>query len=151
VLRMGHYASHVDLGEMTRQAFAAWNARRFDEVLDYFHEDAVWDMTPFGLAGVGEYRGHDGLRRFFSEWLETFPDSSIEVEDVEVREPWTLSIVVQRVSGASSNAPVPFRYGGIGRWRDGRLEFVQNHADLDAGRAAFHERVATEAPVDSHV
>src|SRR2546429_236973 len=103
----------MDLAELTRQAFAAWNARRFDEVLEHFHEDAVWDMTPFGLAGVGEYRGHEGLRRFFAEWLETFPDSSIEVEDVEVRDPWTLSIVVQRVSGASSHAPVPFRYGGV--------------------------------------
>jgi ketosteroid isomerase-like protein len=141
----------MDLAELTRQAFAAWNARRFDEVLEHFHEDAVWDMTPFGLAGVGEYRGHEGLRRFFAEWLETFPDSSIEVEDVEVRDPWTLSIVVQRVSGASSHAPVPFRYGGIGRWRDGRLEFVQNHADMEAAREAFHERVATETPVDSHV
>jgi ketosteroid isomerase-like protein len=141
----------MDLGDRTRSAFAAWNARRFDQVLDYFHEDALWDMTPFGLAGVGEYRGHDGLRRFFDEWLEAFPDSSVEVEEVEERDPWTFSIVVQRVSGAVSHTPVPFRYGGIGRWRDGRLELVQNHADVEAGRAAFEELAAKPRAVDSRV
>ena len=141
----------MDLADLTRKGFAAWNDRRFDTVLQYFHEDALWDMTPFGLAGVGEYRGHDGLRRFFAEWLEAFPDSSIEIEDVEVREPFTYAIVVQRVSGASSHTPVPFRYGGIGRWRDGRLEFVQNHADLEAGRAAFEELAASPRAVDSRV
>jgi len=141
----------MDLADLTRKGFAAWNDRRFDQLLRYFHEDALWDMTPFGLAGVGEDRGHDGLRRFFQEWLEAFPDSSVEIEDVEVREPWTFAIVVQSVSGASSHTPVPFRYGGIGRWRDGRLEFVQNHSDLEAGRAVFEELAASPRAVDSHV
>jgi ketosteroid isomerase-like protein len=139
----------MELGELTRTAFAAWNARRFDEVLRYFHEDAVWDMTPFELAGVGEYRGHEGLRRFFAEWLEAFPDSSVEVEDVEVRGDWTLSIVEQRVSGSSSHAQVPFRYAGIGHWREGRLEFVQNHLDLDRARAVLEELVAAERRIES--
>jgi hypothetical protein len=100
---------------------------------------------------VGEYKGHDGLRRFFAEWLEAFPDSSVEVESVEVREPWTLSVVVQHVSGAASHTPVPFRYGGIGRWRDGRLEFVQNHSDLDSAREHFDALSARARPVDSRL
>ena len=103
------------------------------------------------IARIERESGHDGLRRFFQEWLEAFPDSSVEIEDVEVREPWTFAIVVQSVSGASSHTPVPFRYGGIGRWRDGRLEFVQNHSDLEAGRAVFEELAASPRAVDSHV
>lgn len=139
----------MEIGELTRTAFEAWNARRFDDVLGYFHEDAVWDVTPFGLAGVGEYRGHDGLRRFFAEWLEAFPDSSIQVEEVEVRDDWTLSIVEQRVSGSSSHAQVPFRYAGIGHWRENRLEFVQNHLDLERARAVFEELVAADSRIES--
>jgi ketosteroid isomerase-like protein len=139
----------VDLRELTRTAFAAWNDRRFDEVLRFFHEDAVWDMTPFGLAGVTEYHGHAGLKRFFEEWLEVFPDSSIEVEQVEVREPWTLAVVAQQVSGGTSHTPVPFRYGGVGRWRDGRLELVRNHPDLDEARAAFDRLAAADTPANS--
>jgi hypothetical protein len=32
---------------------------------------------------------------------------------------------------------VPFHYAGIGHWRDGRLDFVENHSDLDAAGLAF--------------
>lgn len=133
----------MGLGELTRQAFAAWNERRFEDVLEYFHEDALWDMRPFGLPGVGDFRGHDGLRRFFDEWLEAFPDSTIEVSEVEERGVWTLAVVVQRVSGGTSGAPVPFAYGGIGRWRDGRLEFVENHPELTSAREAYESYVAS--------
>jgi hypothetical protein len=47
--------------------------------------------------------------------------------------------LLQTVSGRSSGTPVPFHYGGIGRWRDGRLELVENHPDLDRARAAFDQ------------
>lgn len=127
----------MSLGELTRRAFAAWNERRLDDLLAFFHEDAVWDMRPFGAPGMGAYHGHAGMRRFMAEWLEAFPDSTIEVADVEENGPWTLAIVVQQVSGGASGTPVPFTYAGIGRWREGRLEFVENHPALDPGRAAY--------------
>jgi hypothetical protein len=50
---------------------------------------------------------------------------------------WTMTLVLQMVSGGASGTPVPFRYAGIGHWRDGRLDFVENHSDLDAARVAF--------------
>lgn len=131
----------MGLGDLTRQAFEAWNERRITDLLAYFDERIVWDMTPFGLPGVGEYRGHQGFRRFVSDWLEAFPDSSIAVEEVEERGPWTYAIVIQSVTGGASGAAVPFRYGGIGRWEDEKLVFVQNHSDLAQGRAAYEEFV----------
>jgi ketosteroid isomerase-like protein len=130
--------------ELTRRGFELWNDRRFDDLLELFHEEARWDMTPFGVPDMAVFHGHAGLRRFFAEWLQTFPDSSIEVEDVEQRGDWTLSLVLQSVSGGASGTPVPFTYGGIGHWRDGRLDFVQNHPDMDQARAAF-ERFASTA------
>jgi ketosteroid isomerase-like protein len=125
------------IADLTREAFARWNAREFDQLLELFHEDAVWDITPVGIPDMQRYEGHAGLRRFFADWLATFPDSTIEVEEVEVCGDWGLATVLQRVSGASSGAAVPFRYFGIGRWRDGRLEFVENHLDERLGHAAF--------------
>ena len=85
------------------------------------------------------FQGHEGLRRFFAEWLEAFPDSSIEVEDVEQRGEWTLTLVLQMVSGGASGTPVPFRYAGIGHWRDGRLDLVENHSDLDSAGLGLPE------------
>ena len=123
--------------DLARRGFEHWNERRFDRVLEFFHEDAVWDMSPFGTPDMAVFRGHASLKRFFAEWLQAFPDSTIEVEDVEHHGDWTLSIVLQLVSGRASGTPVPFRYGGIGHWRDGRLDLVENHPDLDRARSAF--------------
>jgi ketosteroid isomerase-like protein len=132
--------------DLVRRGFAHWNERRFDRVLDFFHEDAVWDMSPFGIPDMGAFRGHDGLRRFFAEWLRTFPDSTVEIEDVEQQGDWTLSVVLQRVSGGASGAPVPFRYGGIGHWRDGRLDLVENHPDLEQAGIVFKTYVSADDP-----
>jgi ketosteroid isomerase-like protein len=133
--------------DLARRGFEHWNARRFDPLLDFFHEDAVWDMRPFGVPDMDVFNGHDGLKRFWAEWLQAFPDSTIEVEDVEERGDWTLSLVLQRVSGGASGTPVPFRYGGIGHWRDGRLDFVENHPDLDRARTAFERYASADAGV----
>jgi ketosteroid isomerase-like protein len=124
--------------DLARRGFELWNDRRVDDLLALFHEDAVWDMGPFGIPGMSTaFEGHDGLRRFFSEWLEAFPDSTIEVEGVEQRGEWTMTLVLQMVSGGASGTPVPFRYAGIGHWRDGRLDLVENHSNLDAAGLAF--------------
>jgi ketosteroid isomerase-like protein len=130
--------------DLARRGFEHWNARRFDRLKEFFHEDAVWDMTPFGMPDMGAFHGHEGLKRFFAEWLQTFPDSTIEIEDVQERGDWTLSVVLQRVSGGASGTPVPFRYGGVGHWKDGRLDFVENHPDLDRARTAFERYVASD-------
>jgi ketosteroid isomerase-like protein len=138
--------------DLARRGFEHWNERRFDSLLALFHEDAVWDMGPFGIPDMTVFRRHEGLKRFFAEWLQTFPDSTVEVEDVEQSGDWTLTVVLQSVSGKVSGTPVPFRYGGIGHWRDGRLDFVENHPDLDRALTAF-ERYASAAdpvPTRSH-
>ena len=129
--------AEISNAELVRRGFALWNDRRFDRLLEYFHEDAVWAMRPFGIPDMSVFNGHAGLRRFFDEWLQTFPDSTVQVEGVEEDGDWTLSLVLQMVSGAAGGTPVPFRYGGVGHWRDGRLDFVENHPDMDAARAAF--------------
>ena len=133
--------------DLARRGFEHWNERRIEPLLEFFHEDAVWDMRPFGVPDMAAFQGHDGLRRFFTEWLQAFPDSSIEVEGVEQRGDWTLTVVLQLVSGGSSGTPVPFRYGGVGHWRDGRLDFVENHPDLDRARLAFSGYASAEVPM----
>jgi ketosteroid isomerase-like protein len=122
---------------LARRGFELWNDRRFEDLLTLFHEDAVWDMSPFGIPDMARFEGHSGLRRFFAEWLQAFPDAAIEMEDVEQRGEWTMSLVLQVVSGAASGTPVPFRYAGVGHWRDGRLDFVENHSNLEMARLAF--------------
>jgi ketosteroid isomerase-like protein len=134
--------------ELTRRGFQLWNERRFDGVLEFFHEDVVWDMRPFEIPDMAVFKGHEGMRRFWTEWLQAFPDSTIEVEEIEEQGDWTLSVVLQLVTGGASGTPVPFRYGGVGRWRDGRLDYVENHPDLERARTAFERYASAEEPAE---
>jgi ketosteroid isomerase-like protein len=132
--------------DLIRRGFEHWNERRFDSLLKFFHQDAVWDMSAFGIPDMAVFHGHEGLKRFFAEWLQAFPDSTVEIEDVEERGDWTLSVVLQLVSGGASETPVPFRYAGIGHWSEGRLDFVENHPDLNGARIAFERYASANDP-----
>jgi ketosteroid isomerase-like protein len=137
-----------EIEALTRRAFERWNARDYDHLLELFEEEATWDMSPIGVPGMHEYRGHSRIRRFFEEWLEAFPDSSVEVESVEQRGEWGFATVIQRVHGGSSGVPATFHYYGIGHWRSGRLTFVENYVDRELAWDAF--RLYTEAPTPEH-
>jgi len=130
---------------LTRRAFERWNARDFDGLLELFEEDATWDMSPASIPGMGAYHGHRAIRRWFAQWLEVFPDSSVEVEDLDVRGDWGLVTILQHASGGSSGAPAPFRYYGVGRWRDERLVMVENYMDAAKARAAFEAYTREES------
>lgn len=141
-------AAQPSNAELTRRGFEHWNARRFETLLlEYFHEHVVWDMSAFGFPDMAVFRGHEGMRRFFESWLQAFPDSTVEIDAVEEQGDWTLSVVLQVVSGGASGTPVPFRYGGVGHWTDGRLDFVENHPDLDRARIAFRRYASAEVPM----
>jgi hypothetical protein len=132
--------------QLTRRAFELWNARDFDRLLECFHHDAVWDISPIGVPGMGEYRGHDAIQRFFAQWLEAFPDSVIEIESFEARGEWSFAGLLQRISGGSSGVEVPFHYYGIGHWPEGKMRFVENHTDAEAARAAYVRYSEGSAP-----
>jgi ketosteroid isomerase-like protein len=135
----------MSVEDLTRAAFGLWNARDFDGLLGCYHEDAVWDVSPIGAPGMGEYRGKGEIRRFFEQWLEAFPDSVIEVETFEEHGDWGFAGCLQRVSGGSSGVEVPFRYWGIGHWPGGRMKFVENHTDSDVARAAYDAYVRSDS------
>ena len=67
---------------------------------------------------------------------------------MEQRGEWTMSLVLPAGERRAPAArPVPFRYAGVGHWRDGRLDFVENHSDLDRARTAFASSAASPAAI----
>lgn len=62
--------------ELTRR-FAAG-----DRVLrEYFDPDIVWDTSASGMPSAGVYHGHQGVERFFGDWLAPWDDYEIETSD----------------------------------------------------------------------
>jgi len=108
---------NVELGYQTMDAF---NRRDLDAFLALMDHDV--ETVPRTTALEGEnYRGHDGVRRWWNQLLAVFPDFRIEVVD-EVRDlgDLTFSLVRLRGSGAGSAAPTNQAFWVANRWRRGK-------------------------------
>ena len=68
--------------ELVYQGFDAWNRRDLDAALAGSHPDV--EATPVRGPAATTYRGHEGIRQFWSDIFGTFPDFSTEV--VEARD-----------------------------------------------------------------
>jgi len=108
--------------EVTRRAFQAFNDRDLDALLALLDTDVV--AFPILAAMEGGYQGHDGVRRWWTALLGTFPDFSAEL--VQVRDCGSLTVACLRMrgSGAESDTPVDatawqvthFQHGKCIRW-----------------------------------
>jgi ketosteroid isomerase-like protein len=73
-----------------------------------------------------EFRGHEGLRRFFNEWVGNL---GVRGEMEAVLEAGDRVVVIARAQGAgdASGAPATIRSGQVYSFRDGRISAVDNY------------------------
>ncbi len=104
--------------ELTRRGFEAFNERDLEGLVAALDDDV--EMFPVLAAMEGGYNGHDGVRRWWSVLLASFPDISVEV--LEVRDLGEVTIAVVRVAGHGAESDTPFdaTVWQVHRWRDGK-------------------------------
>ncbi len=104
--------------ELLHRAIDAFNRRDLDDFLAL--ADPEIELTPLNLElEGGAYRGHDGLRSFWREYTDVFPDFQSEVE--EVRELGEMTLARVRLTGHGTGSAVPFEgpIWQLARWRSG--------------------------------
>ena len=74
---------------------------------DYFDPDVIWDTSADTMPSAGIYRGHEGVERFFREWLGAWSDYTIETREC---------------IDAGDSIVMVFRQGGVGRGSGVRTE-----------------------------
>jgi ketosteroid isomerase-like protein len=109
--------------ELTRRAFEAFKDRDLDGLLGILDDDV--EAFPI-LAGMeGGYRGHDGIRRWWTGLLGTFPAFRAEIVELHDHGDSTIAVMRMRGHGAESDTPVDaaawqvshFRHGKCIGWR----------------------------------
>ena len=107
--------------ELNYRSHDAFNRRDLEGFLVL--NDPEVEFTPYerAIEGLGPYRGHDGVRIWWEETLETLPDLTVELEDV--RGVGDLTLVRGRLwgHGAESGASFERTYWGVFRWRDKKI------------------------------
>jgi len=67
--------------EVVKEFTRLYEAGDRDKWRAYFDPGVVWDASASGMPSAGIYHGHQGVERFFRDWLATWSDYEIETTD----------------------------------------------------------------------
>ena len=112
--------------ELALLMYEAFNRRDLDRFLALMHDEV--EIEPRLGALEGDYRGHEGVRRWWSNLLDVLPDYTAEVEELDGLGDMTLGRIRGRGRGAASSAPVVETWWQLIRWRDGKCIWWRNFA-----------------------
>ena len=130
---LGGRMSRENLG-LVLVMYEAFNRRDLDAALALMHDGV--EIAPRLGALEGNYRGHEGVRRWWSNLLEFFPDYAAEVEEVDDLGDMTLGRIRGTAHGAASSTPVVETWWQLIRWSDGQCIWWRNFAtEAEASRA----------------
>jgi ketosteroid isomerase-like protein len=78
-----------------------------EEWREHFDPNVVWDTSTSELPGASIYHGHEGVVRFFRDWLETWTD---------------YEVATREYIDAGDGVVIVFRQSGTGRGSGVRVE-----------------------------
>jgi ketosteroid isomerase-like protein len=110
--------------------------RLTDEALSRFVDPEVeWFAVTHSLLAVDSYRGFDGVRRFWGEFLSMW--DSYKVEPLRFDAAGDQVAVVVHIVGRTHELEVDETRSSLLTVRDGRIARVQSFADPEGAREAL--------------
>ncbi len=64
--------------EIVKEFTSLFEAGDRDSWRSYFDPDVIWDTSASQMLMSGVYRGHEGVERFFADWLAVWEDYTVE-------------------------------------------------------------------------
>jgi ketosteroid isomerase-like protein len=113
--------------EIVRRLWEAADRRDTDAVLALYDADVELDGTGFPLVAQegAVYRGHDGLRRLFAEWRETWRDADAQLHEIVDAGDRVISIYTYRAHGRASGTPIEEEFATVSTIASGKVVRVQ--------------------------
>jgi ketosteroid isomerase-like protein len=130
--------------ELVRRLYAAlasegsgrdFELRLTDEALSRFLDPRIeWLPVPDSVLAADSYRGFEGVRRFWSEFVSTW--ESYRVEPLRFDDTGDQVAVVVHIVGRTHDLEVDDTRSSLLTVRDGRVVRVQSFADAEGAREA---------------
>ena len=108
--------------ELLRQGFERFLAGRSDFGVELLDPQVEWDATDSGVPDLeAVYRGVEGVRSFWREWLASWETVSFEYELIDAGDR-VLALIDQRMRGRSTGIEVAFgKYAHLYTFRNGLI------------------------------
>ena len=120
--------------EAVLRGYAAFNRGDLDAAIEGFHPEIEWH-GPGVFPDEDVYRGVEGVRRFWGEFLSTW--ESYKVEPLSFHDAGDQVAVVVHISGRTHDLEVGETRSSLLTVRDGRIARVQSFADPEGAREAL--------------
>ena len=110
--------------DLAYRALDALNRRDWDAFLALVDEEV--EIESRLVAIEGGYHGHEGLRRWWNDFLGAFPDYTAEIQ--EIRDLGDVTLAHMRGWGHSAGSAMPLvdPFWQPVRWRDGKCVWWRN-------------------------
>ena len=118
------------------ESFEAFNRGDIERWLETYHPDAIVELQNVELEG--EYSGHDGLRRFFAEFAESFEMFEVHYSDIRDLGDRVLGLGTLRTTGRGSRIENDGPVAILASYRDGLCTHLKDYGEwgqaLEAAR-----------------
>jgi len=92
-----------------------------EEWREYFDPDVVWDTSASGLPSAGVFEGHQGVERFFRDWLGTWRDYDIATREYLDAGDSVVVVFRQRGTGRESGVEIEGDFFGVYDLRESKV------------------------------
>src|SRR5436305_9563516 len=97
--------------ELVMSLYDAVQRRDYESPFELLCENILWDASELGLPDVAKvYRGHGGIREFWSAWLAAWETIEFETLAAEDQGDHVIVQVVQRNRGRRGGVTLDFPY-----------------------------------------
>jgi ketosteroid isomerase-like protein len=122
--------------EVVWRVFDALRRRDIEAVLQECDPEVEF-MSLIGQIDGRSYHGHDGMRAFFSELMETWDVWIPRAERVHVAGDDVLAIGSSQVRGSGSGVEITIGWGTVVRLHEGRVLEARMYPTVEEATAAF--------------
>jgi ketosteroid isomerase-like protein len=92
-----------------------------DEWRAHFDPDVVWDTSESGMPAAGVFNGHQGVERFFGDWLGTWTDFDMATREYLDAGDSVVSVFHQRGTGRESGVRIERDFFGVYDLRESKV------------------------------
>jgi ketosteroid isomerase-like protein len=113
--------------DVVRQIWEAADRRDAEAVLSFYDPEVDLDVSGFPVVATdaSHYRGHEGLRRLFTEWGEIWSDAHSELEELIDAGDRVISVYSYRGRGRVSGLDVEEEFATVWTVEGGKAVRVQ--------------------------
>jgi ketosteroid isomerase-like protein len=97
--------------DVIRSYFRTFESGGVDAASEFWHPDIEWRAIESAADDAGVIRGHDALRRYYQDWIDTLADLRAEVEEILFETDDRVAVAVRNSGrGRASGAAAAGRY-----------------------------------------